>query len=87
MAVRGLCSSRKRLTASSYSRCALVRCSSETPPHEAKRAAAPSTSHLRADPTDAIVSDALKLALRQQGWPEYANAFGHMRAKITGQRR
>jgi hypothetical protein len=45
------------------------------------------TEALRADPTDAIVSDALKYALRQQGWPEYANAFGHMRAKITGQRR
>lgn len=40
---------------------------------------------LRADPTDAIVSDALKYALRQQGWQEYANAFGQLRAKVTGQ--
>jgi hypothetical protein len=40
---------------------------------------------LRADPTDAIVSDALKHALRQQGWQEYANVFGQIRAKVTGQ--
>jgi len=38
---------------------------------------------LRRDPTDAIVSDALKLALRQQPqWSEYASAFGSLRRRI-----
>jgi hypothetical protein len=42
------------------------------------------TEALRADPTDAIVSDALKHALRQQGWPEFANAFGTIRQRVIG---
>jgi len=40
------------------------------------------TEALRADPTDAIVSDALKHALSQQGWPEFANAFGTIRQRV-----
>ncbi|MDE2372061.1 MAG: hypothetical protein KGN16_24035 [Burkholderiales bacterium] len=39
---------------------------------------------LRRDPTDAIVSDALKHAMRSQPWPEYADAFGAVRRRITG---
>lgn len=34
---------------------------------------------LRRDPTDAIVCDALKHALRQTEWTEYATAFGQLR--------
>jgi hypothetical protein len=37
---------------------------------------------LRRDPTDAIVSDALKHALRQQPWPEYAAAFSAIRSRV-----
>ncbi|HEY9107106.1 MAG TPA: hypothetical protein VIN58_10555 [Roseateles sp.] len=42
------------------------------------------TEALRADPTDAIVSDALKHALRQQPWQEYINAFGIVRQRVLG---
>ena len=42
------------------------------------------TEALRADPTDAIVSDALKHALRQQPWQEFVNAFGVVRQRVLG---
>jgi len=42
------------------------------------------TEALRADPTDAIVSDALKHALRQQPWQEFVNAFGIVRQRVLG---
>lgn len=42
------------------------------------------TQALQQDPTDAIVSDALKHALRQQGWPEYANAYAKIRDRVIG---
>ena len=45
------------------------------------------TESLRDDPTDAIVSDALKFAWRQQGWPEYLNAFSQVRTRIMGESR
>ena len=39
---------------------------------------------LKRDPTDAIVSDALKHALRSAGWPEYSAAFGQVRQRVLG---
>jgi len=39
---------------------------------------------LNHDPTDAIVSDALKHALRSTGWSEYSTAFGQVRKRVLG---
>lgn len=41
---------------------------------------------LRRDPTDAIVSDALKHASLETGWTEYAAAFQHVRERVTGRK-
>ena len=41
-----------------------------------------STSGLNAFPTEAVVSDALKIAFRETGDPEYIAAFGSLRQKV-----
>ncbi len=41
-----------------------------------------STSRLREFPHEAVVSDALKSALRTHGWPVYRQAFGTVREKV-----
>ncbi len=38
-----------------------------------------SASRMREHPTQAIISDALKIAFREQPHPEYMNAFAHIR--------
>lgn len=37
---------------------------------------------LRRDPTDAIVADALKHAMRDPAWPQFGAAFGGLRRKV-----
>ncbi|OGA99821.1 MAG: hypothetical protein A3E25_01090 [Burkholderiales bacterium RIFCSPHIGHO2_12_FULL_69_20] len=40
-----------------------------------------SMSRLREFPTEAVISDALKMALRETGWGEYRKAFAEIRAR------
>jgi len=43
-----------------------------------------SMSRLREYPTEAVVSDALKKAFRDHGYPEYMRAFAEMRKRFVG---
>lgn len=45
-----------------------------------------SMSRLREHPQQAVISDALKIAFRDQGFPEYIQAFGQVREAFIGQR-
>ncbi|CAH2605618.1 protein of unknown function (plasmid) [Rhodovastum atsumiense] len=41
-----------------------------------------SASRLREHPTDAVISDALKIAFREQAYPEYLSAFVGVRERF-----
>jgi hypothetical protein len=59
-----------------------------TQPHWRTQAANPfgfgwSMSRFRQHPTEAIISDALKMAFRDQGYPEYMRAFASIRERFA----
>lgn len=59
-----------------------------TQPRWRTRAADPftfawSATRLREHPVDAFISDALKIAMREQGYPEYTQAFAQVRARFS----
>lgn len=41
-----------------------------------------SASRLNQFPVEAVISDALKIAIREQGYPQYYHAFNHIRNKL-----
>jgi hypothetical protein len=59
-----------------------------TQPQWRTRAADPygyvwSMTRLREHPTEAFISDALKIAFREQGFPEYMRAYNHIRRQVA----
>jgi hypothetical protein len=42
-----------------------------------------STTRFRSFPQEMVISDALKIAMREQGFPEYTAAYSAIRRKIT----
>jgi hypothetical protein len=43
-----------------------------------------STTVFRNHPSEAFISDALKIAFREQGYPEYMQAYSQIRRRVTG---